>query len=603
MKKLIYIFLFSFACLGTIQSQCVNSTCSTYVAQPITFTTFPTSGTPLVLGDDQMSSAIPIGFTFQFYCNNYTQAEVSSNGFLTFNLGTFASGCCSGLTIPSSGAPDNYIAAFWNDLYPPGGGTITYTTIGTSPNQIFILTYSGIPHCCAFGPPLNSAQIVLYETTNVIEIHTGQLTNDGSTCTQGIENSTGTSGVASPSLNSTLNTLSNTAYRFTNVTATPPSSITGIASACQNTPVSFTVSGDPSVLSYIWTLPGGWTGTSTTSVMNATVGASGNISVSAVYSCGVSSPTTIVFNTLPLPLISLPSPTPNLICSGNPVTLNGSGAVNYTLEPGGNTNGPPFVVSPMVTTVYTLAGTDANGCVSNNNPTVMVTVNQTPTVTVNSGAVCLGESFTVTPSGATNYTLSSNFSVITPTQVGVITVTCVGTNSTGCISAPALCNVTVNALPNVLATSTRTDICRNESTSLNATGALTYSWNTGATTAGISVTPLSNTSYFVTGTDANNCSKMASINIKVSLCLGVNEDPLQQAKLVNVFPNPSKGEFTIKVLHSVKIEIQDIQGKLIQSLTLTQGEHKIDLSSFAAGEYILKANNQLQNQQVILIKE
>jgi hypothetical protein len=53
----------------------------------------------------------------------------------------------------------------------------------------------------------------------------------------------------------------------------------------------------------------------------------------------------------------------------------------------------------------------------------------------------------------------------------------------------------------------------------------------------------------------------------------------------------------------VKIEIQDIQGKLIQSLTLTQGEHKIDLSSFAAGEYILKANNQLQNQQVILIKE
>ncbi len=600
MKRIIILLMLLLGAVSA-QSQCVNANCSTYVAQPITYTTFPTTGNPLVLGDDQMSAAIPIGFSFNFYCNNYSQVEVSSNGFLTFDLNAFANGCCSGMAIPSGVTPNNLIALFWNDLNPNNGGTITYTTIGTSPNQIFIVSFNSIPHYSGGGNC--TGQMVLYETSNTIEIYTASYVTNNNPCTQGIENSGGTAGAFDPSRNGVAWNATNSGYRFGTVVPTPPSAITGVSSACQNGVVSFSASGHPSILSYVWALPGGWTGTSTTSVISPTVGSSGSISVSAIYSCGISTPTTIVFTTIPPPVVGFQSVNPPLVCSGSPVTINTSGAFTYTLEPGSITNGPPFILTPNSSTTYTLIGTDANGCVSLNNPTVNVSVNQTPTVTVNSGAICLGESFTLNPTGATVYTFSSGFAVVTPNTAGVQTYTVVGTNSTGCVSPPALSNVTVNALPNVSASASRTTICRNESTTLTASGATTYSWNTGPTTAAITVSPLSNTAYTVTGIDANNCSKKASINIVVSLCLGINEANLEQAQLVAVFPNPSNGEYTIETMESTDVKIFDLQGKLIKAYTFAQGSHKIDLSAFASGEYVLRASAKDKNQQVLLIKE
>ncbi len=600
MKRLIICLIVVFG-VSSARAQCVNSNCSTYVAQPITYTTFPTTGNSLVLGDDQMSAAIPIGFNFDFYCNTYSQVEVSSNGFLTFDLNAFANGCCSGMSIPSGLTPNNFVALFWNDLNPNNGGTITYTTIGTSPNQIFIVSFNSIPHYNGGGNC--TGQMVLYETSNTIEIYTASYVTNNNPCTQGIENSGGTAGAFDPSRNGVAWNATNSGYRFGTVVPTPPSAITGVSSACLNGVVTFSASGHPSILSYVWALPGGWTGTSTTSVISPTVGSSGSISVSAIYSCGISTPTTFVFNTNPLPIVTIQSPTPALICSGSTVALNTGGALTYTLEPGSNSSGPPFIVNPTSTTVYTLSGTDANGCVSNNSPTVSISVNETPTVTINSGAICLGESFTLTPSGATIYTLSSGFSIVTPNTAGVQTYTVVGTNSTGCVSLPAISSLTVNALPNVTAISTRTTICRNESTTLTASGAVSYSWNTGPTTAAIVVSPQNNTTYTVNGIDANNCGKKASVNVVVSLCLGVNETTTNQTQLVSVFPNPSNGEFTLNANENTEVQIYDIQGKLIKTVNVTEGSHKIDLSAYAAGEYILKANTKDKHQQIILIKE
>src|SRR5438876_28416 len=104
-------------------------------------------------------------------CNAYTNVYVGSNGFITFNAAS-ASGCCSGQICPTAGGnPNDYIALVWNDLYPPGAGTINYRTLGVAPNRIFVVTYSLIPFCCGPGPPNISGQIKLYETTNVIELH------------------------------------------------------------------------------------------------------------------------------------------------------------------------------------------------------------------------------------------------------------------------------------------------------------------------------------------------------------------------------------------------------------------------------------------------
>ncbi|MCK8482380.1 gliding motility protein, partial [Flavihalobacter algicola] len=75
--------------------------------------------------------------------------------------------------------------------------------------------------------------------------------------------------------------------------------------------------------------------------------------------------------------------------------------------------------------------------------------------------------------------------------------------------------VIVNELP---ATDAGADvtISEGESTTLTATGADTYLWSTGATTASISVTPNSSTTYTVTGF-SNNCESTDEVLVTVNI--------------------------------------------------------------------------------------
>ena len=71
-----------------------------------------------------------------------------------------------------------------------------------------------------------------------------------------------------------------------------------------------------------------------------------------------------------------------------------SGATTYTYSSGSN------VVSPLTNTSYSVTGTSALGCIGVSTAVSNVTVNTTPTITVNSGVICTGQSFTMSPSGA-----------------------------------------------------------------------------------------------------------------------------------------------------------------------------------------------------------
>ena len=102
-----------------------------------------------ITGDDSWGAAVPIGFTFNFFGNNYTQVVPSSNGVLTFNLasaGNFCAWSIGTTGIPNNAYHLNSIMGPWEDLYPPaGGGTATYGTIGTAPNRIFIFQLCQMP--------------------------------------------------------------------------------------------------------------------------------------------------------------------------------------------------------------------------------------------------------------------------------------------------------------------------------------------------------------------------------------------------------------------------------------------------------------------------
>jgi len=145
--------------------------------------------TPINLGDDAVTNALQIGFSFNFYGTDYTTLQLSSNGFVGFG-GGLAQGCCSGLTIPTNDAYNNIIAMWWEDIDPSSGGTIGYETQGAPGSQVFLLGFSNVP---LYGNnATNTFQLKLFEATGVIEIHYTNASIDAGLWTVGVENDTGT---------------------------------------------------------------------------------------------------------------------------------------------------------------------------------------------------------------------------------------------------------------------------------------------------------------------------------------------------------------------------------------------------------------------------
>lgn len=585
-------------------AQCVP-TCSSYVVSPITFTTFPSGSINLtptftnsfigLFADDGSIGPIPIGFNFDYYCNTYSNVHICSNGFIMLDYQPFpwpTQYVHPTQNLPDPTLPNGMIAFNMTDLDPGQGGTITYTTVGTAPNRMFIVTYSTVP-CFSTPADLNTGQIVLYETSNIIEIHTtkarpdlNQLTLGG---TQGIENTNGTIGVTPPGRNANNSwgaTADFTAYRFAPYTPAPPTSVTGNTLLCQGAQGSYQTNPMLGALSYTWALPAGWTGTSSTTALTTTAGVSGNVSVSATYTCGTSAPALINVSVVAAPVVSILSATPSVLCSGNSITINPNGAVVYSVEPGGISGPAPISVQVNASTVYSVTGQNSSGCNSINTATVAIVANTTPTVTVNSGSTCVGQSFTITPSGANGYVISGGFFIVNPT-VGVNSYTVTGTATNGCVSDPAICQVTAIALPTLNVVSTKSVICVKESATLTASGANTYSWSNSAQTAATVVSPTVTTSYTVTG-DISGCKSSKVFTQGVSLCLGLKDEEMLNNGL-SIYPNPAAAELHVQLLAiegEAELKLYNLAHQLVKQQPLIAGENSIDIKDLAEGLYL-----------------
>jgi gliding motility-associated-like protein len=152
----------------------------------------------------------------------------------------------------------------------------------------------------------------------------------------------------------------------------------------------------------------------------------------------------------------------------------------------------------------------ANGCT--NVAISNVLVNPLPIVTVNSQTICVGETSTLTASGAVNYAwnIGAFTSSLTVSPLATTQYTVVGLTN-GC-SGFAVSTVSVNPLP-ILSINAST-ICTGQFASLYASGASTYTWNNGVNGNVIHVNPLTTTAYSVTGT-TNNCSSAMTTTVTV----------------------------------------------------------------------------------------
>jgi protocatechuate 3,4-dioxygenase beta subunit len=245
-----------------------------------------------------------------------------------------------------------------------------------------------------------------------------------------------------------------------------------------------------------------------------------------------SSPTLVTATIFAIPNITATSTT-TITCIALSSNLNASGALSYSWSPAASLSASNIsnpVASPTSTTIYTVTGTDANGCTASS--TVVVFKNGVaPAAPVAIGAsLCGPGSVTLTAtsvSGTTIYWydaagttyLGTGTSFITPNLSSTTNYTAFAQYSiNGCSSVPTVVNVTINTIPNITAASNATITCLTPNAFLSASGAVSYVWSPAAGLSNAFIAnpianPIANTTYTVVGTDANGCSSLSVVTI------------------------------------------------------------------------------------------
>lgn len=274
-----------------------------------------------------------------------------------------------------------------------------------------------------------------------------------------------------------------------------------------------------------------------------------------------------------LPVISVNS---GSICAGQVFTINPSGATLYTYSSNSNTVSPSSGI-----TSYSVIGSNLYGCESI--PAVStVTTYPLPGISVNSGTICSGETFTILPTGAVNYSFSSGSPIVNPLSNTIYSVQ--GENIYGCTSPLVLCYVTVRNLPNVIITGSFPSICSGETITLTASGASTYLWTDGQTEPTILISPTTTTQYSVSGSDSYGCVGSSIITQVVETCLGISPQRMPSLKF---YPNPVADQLTFEIETHLEFSLVNSSGELITELKLESGKHILNLSEQPNGLYFI----------------
>jgi len=181
----------------------------------------------------------------------------------------------------------------------------------------------------------------------------------------------------------------------------------------------------------------------------------------------------------------------------------------WTLPGGWSGSSLTSTISTTVGSSGMIAVSANDACSSSPQRTLAVTVNPLPIITVNSGSMCAGGSFTISPGGANTFTIQGGSNVVSLLANASYTVK--GTSLAGCVSASsAISNITVQATPIVTANSG--SICSGSSFTIYPAGANIYTIQGGSNV----VTPISSASYTITGKNTAGCVSSATAIVTVN---------------------------------------------------------------------------------------
>ena len=229
----------------------------------------------------------------------------------------------------------------------------------------------------------------------------------------------------------------------------------------------------------------------------------------------ISAATQVTVNPLPVqPLITASDTT--AFCAGGDVTLSAPSGFDY-LWSNGETTANILVDSSGTFTVQVI---DSNNCISPLSPSVAVTVNPLPaqpTIAASDSLVfCADDSVSLSGPAGFSYLWSTGATSqsITVDTAGSFTLTVIDSNA--CVSPVSVAvSTTVNPLPAqpTITPSGPLAFCADDSVTLSAPSGFAYQWNTGDSTADLTVS--STGDYLVSVIDGNGCVSPASDSVSV----------------------------------------------------------------------------------------
>ena len=342
--------------------------------------------------------------------------------------------------------------------------------------------------------------------------------------------------------------------------------------------------------------------------------------------------------------IDLDVPEEVTLCSGAPVEITASGAVDYEWSPADGlnvTSGATVIANPPADIVYTVTATDAIGC--SQVADINVLVSSAPNISVSppNPNICPGSFMVFTLDGADFYTfesvggvpftidyLSTSLVSVIPTQETEFNI--IGTDANGC-EGYATASISIKDSLDLNVSLTEPVVCPGgDSTVLSATGASEYIWTpAGSLNANVGNTvnahPDEPTTYTVFGSTIDGCVGQASIFVDweeppgsvdgdVVMCAGESvtigasggvsyawmpKESLNDSTLMNptAFPD-STTTYTVHIIHAdgcyatreVTVSIEEMNMTASADLTEVCEGDPVVLTAQGASVYTWTAN-------------
>jgi hypothetical protein len=279
------------------------------------------------------------------------------------------------------------------------------------------------------------------------------------------------------------------------------------------------------------------------------------------------------------------------LCNGQSMTLDATpGFSSYSWNTGSNTAG----ITVNSTGLYSVTVTNSNGC-SATSATANVTVQPIPApvaIALGSLNFCEGETVVLSTAANQGTYLWENTNGTNPTTVvtesGDYFVTV--TNAFGCVGVSNTITVDVTPMNEAFIVASGNDL------TVTPAGS-GYQWFLngdpipGAT--GVTYEAIQSGTYHVEYIGPNGCPT-STYDLEFTLQVGVDE--LSIFDVLDVFPNPGKGEFSIRgmlpSMENVTIELTNMLGQALQpAIYLSNTDNfvqPIDISKYANGVYFIR---------------